>query len=103
MNKIKKIGNRYISNGDIYFLSYFTDSKLLHFCGTHNGEIAGNAITVEEYNTIEEIVQRVKDINIILTEDQAREIIYRASLKNVPLTSGTLQEISDYLKSLNQE
>jgi hypothetical protein len=103
MSKIQKIGNRYISNGDVLILSYFTDSKLLHYCGTHNGEIVGNTITVEEFNTIDEIVQRVKDINIILTEDQAKEIVYRSSLKNVSLTSGTLKEISDYLQSLNKE
>lgn len=102
MINLKKINQySYVSEGDVYILSYFNTNKQIHYCGTHKGEISGKNIIVEAYNTIKEIVKRVKELNLILTEEQAHEIMYRSKLRGNELSDEIKNEIFLYLMELN--
>lgn len=96
-------GRGYIVDNNKFILSWFTDNKRLHYCGTHKGEIVSNRLTIELYDTIEEIIVRVKEVGIILTLEQAKEIMNRASIRGVTLSDEIKQEILDYVNSLTEE
>jgi hypothetical protein len=90
-------GRGYILDGNDYILSYFTESKKIHYCGTHTGEIVGNSLTVELHDTIEQIILRVKELKLILTMEDVKEIMDRANHKNV-----VLSEVITYVNSINE-
>lgn len=95
----KKINNNsYVSNGESFLLVYTTSTKDIIYCGSHKGEVSGKNLTVESYTSIEDIIQRVKDLNLNLNEEQANKIIERAKIKKVTLSKIVKKEISDYIE-----
>jgi hypothetical protein len=97
----KKINARsYISSGDTILLAYFPDTKNIFYCGIHKGEISGKNIVVESFTSIDDLIERVKNLELNLSNEQATEIIKRDKLKSVNVTETIKTKILEYLKKL---
>ena len=73
VSKVDGVSN-YVSDGSKYILSYLTDDKTYYFHGTHNGQITGKNITIEYFDTEEELNSRMEDLSIVVPDINLLEV-----------------------------
>ena len=56
-------------DGDEIILSYMTTSKEYHFHGSHEGQITGKSITIEIFDTEQEMMNRIDELGIDLPDE----------------------------------
>ena len=95
--------NSWITKKGFFILSWFKEdrgdhikAKDIHFCGYHEGEISGNNIEVESYDSITAIMDRVEELTLTLTEEMAKDILTRAEKLEVVLTQAEIDRINNY-------
>ena len=96
--------NSWITKKGYFILSWFKEdrgehikAKYIHFCGYHEGEISGNNIEVESYESTTAIMDRVEELGLIITPKMAEDILARAEKSEVNLTEDDIARINNYV------